>query len=117
MHRIAAETGGEPEARSREASDLRERANRMFKVTGNAEIAEKMYSRCIELDGADWMAHSNRAAVRSRLLVVEFCSLTYPIMPIDKRQEPPNGWKRQHRHACVPPSKRALHRSCTQKDQ
>ena len=54
------------EARVREASDLRETANRVFRVTGDAVKAEQMYTRCIELDGADWMAHSNRAAVRSQ---------------------------------------------------
>ena len=36
----------------------------MFKVTGDAVKAELMYTRCIELDSADWTAHSNRAAVR-----------------------------------------------------
>jgi len=94
-HRVAAEAGGEPEARAREASDLREKANRVFKVTGNAEIAEKMYTRCIELDGADWMAHSNRAAVRSCWL---FAALQHHRPAADRWwREPLNSQKQQAR--------------------
>ena len=36
----------------------------MFKATKDAAKAEKLYTRCLELNESDWQARSNRATVR-----------------------------------------------------